>query len=415
MSNTAGSPVVLITPIMPALSGNGLAMRAGMMLQALAVEHDVHLLLVPVAGRSDADATFAAPFCQTIKIISPTLCLDPLAGLVQRVLDPGERWQARLAYPRPWMSRLCSGVARQEVTEWLRQIRPAAVHVMRLYLAPLVQPLLDATNGRPLLVLDLDDDDASVHRNLAELAKEPNEAALLRAEANKLDLLADEMLHRFDRVLLSAPEDLPLLHMRSPGAVLRVVPNGYPTGVAAADTVSSTADIRLLYVGSAQYLPNRDAAAFLCQEIAPMIRALTHSEVTLTLAGADPDGFYTNLADQPGIRAPGQLADLAPLLRWANIATAPLRAGGGSRIKILEAFAHGLPVVSTTIGARGLQVQSGMQLLLADTAAQFAASCIQLHLSPELRRQLSSNAAQYHQHHHTPQSVAAALRLAYSG
>jgi glycosyltransferase involved in cell wall biosynthesis len=87
----------------------------------------------------------------------------------------------------------------------------------------------------------------------------------------------------------------------------------------------------------------------------------------------------------------------------------PLRVGSGTRIKILEAFAHGVPVVATPLGAAGLGVTDGEQLLLAESPADFAAACVRLAADPTLRERLVRTAAAWVRAHHTPGAVARAL------
>jgi glycosyltransferase involved in cell wall biosynthesis len=93
-----------------------------------------------------------------------------------------------------------------------------------------------------------------------------------------------------------------------------------------------------------------------------------------------------------GVEVWADPADLAPHYDWAEVALAPLRAGGGTRIKILEAFAARVPVVASRIGAEGLAVRDGRHLLLADDASGLAAACLRLHDDRPLARRLTGNA-----------------------
>ncbi len=110
--------------------------------------------------------------------------------------------------------------------------------------------------------------------------------------------------------------------------------------------------MRLLFVGTLGYFPNADAARFLCRDIVPALRRLSGHAIVVDLAGAGDTTGLRDIAQMPEVTLLGYVEDLAPLYAAADIAVAPLRAGGGTRIKILEAFAHGVPVVATWLAAR---------------------------------------------------------------
>ena len=108
------------------------------------------------------------------------------------------------------------------------------------------------------------------------------------------------------------------------------------------------------------------------EEILPRVRkAVPHC--SLYLVGGDAPRGLRNLSRQRGVFLTGRVDDVAPYYSRCQVAAAPLRAGGGTRLKILEAMAYGRPVVSTTIGAEGLPVKNGEHLLVADTAEDLLA------------------------------------------
>ncbi|HNB74014.1 MAG TPA: glycosyltransferase family 4 protein, partial [Acidobacteriota bacterium] len=104
-----------------------------------------------------------------------------------------------------------------------------------------------------------------------------------------------------------------------------------------------------------------------------------------------PSHVKTWLARQPGVVLSGWVANLEEVYARADAVVIPLRAGGGTRIKLLEALAHGVPVVSTTLGAEGIEVQSGTHAILANTPEEFAAGCLQLVQDAALRSHLAQN------------------------
>lgn len=132
----------------------------------------------------------------------------------------------------------------------------------------------------------------------------------------------------------------------------------------------------ILFQGLLRYPPNADAASRLVREIAPAIREHLPN-LKVVLAG-DAGDEVRRLAHYPGVEVTGAVKDMAELLRSADLVVVPLRYGGGTRIKILEAFAYQTPVVSTTIGADGLEVCTGVHLEIADSVAEMSASCLRL-------------------------------------
>lgn len=168
---------------------------------------------------------------------------------------------------------------------------------------------------------------------------------------------------------------------------LRVVPNAVDTAYYAPPP-NGDGRRGVLYVGNFQNLPNVDALEYLVEEIWPRIRARRPS-VELTVVGAYPSQKVTRYHGQSGINVIGAVPDLRPFYHEHRLMVAPIRAGSGTRLKILEAFAAGLPVVSTTLGAEGITASSGDQLLLADPPEEFASAVVTLLEQDVLWRRLA--------------------------
>jgi glycosyltransferase involved in cell wall biosynthesis len=150
---------------------------------------------------------------------------------------------------------------------------------------------------------------------------------------------------------------------------LRVVPNGVDTRVFAPGP--TTARHGALFLGSFPHLPNLDAFEHLMDTIWPEIR-LRSPDATLTVAGARPPESVLARHRPAGVRVVGEVDEVAPLYRDHRVLIVPLRAGSGTRLKILEAMASGLPVVSTTIGAEGLTLADPPEVVLADDVDEIA-------------------------------------------
>jgi glycosyltransferase involved in cell wall biosynthesis len=168
-----------------------------------------------------------------------------------------------------------------------------------------------------------------------------------------------------------------------------VVPNGYsppdrPVGKARVEDPPT-----LMLVASFTYGPNVDTAQRLVREILPRVRRqIPHAAVRLV---GEHGGRLNELAHLDGVTVTGFVEDLASELSLASVVAVPLRQGGGTRIKILEAFAHRIPVVSSTVGCAGLDVVHGRHLLVADDPSAFSALCIEALTNVTLRLHLADH------------------------
>jgi len=164
-----------------------------------------------------------------------------------------------------------------------------------------------------------------------------------------------------------------------------------PNGVDPKPLLPVTPEKTLLFVGSFKYKPNLDAARFLIQEIWPRVLEGIPA-ARLIVAGIFSETVEFFKGSFPGVEFAGFVKDLDALYTRSRIVCAPILSGGGTRVKILEAAAYGKPVVSTRLGAEGLGLRDGFDLLERDGAESFAAACLQLLVEDKLCEQLGSNA-----------------------
>jgi glycosyltransferase involved in cell wall biosynthesis len=160
-----------------------------------------------------------------------------------------------------------------------------------------------------------------------------------------------------------------------------------PNAVSIPEKQDISREPAMLFLGSYNYPPNAAAAEFLIEKVWPGVYKAIPS-ARLIIAGAGPENIRGYGADTPGVTFTGFVDDLEELYGEARIVCAPIFEGGGTRVKIVEAAAHGIPVVSTTMGAEGLNMRDGTELLLRDDSESFADACMQLLDDPERCRQL---------------------------
>ena len=170
---------------------------------------------------------------------------------------------------------------------------------------------------------------------------------------------------------------------------LRVIPNGVDTAMMTPAKASVTPGY-LLFTGMMNYEPNVEAVRYFAGEVLPLIRAEVPS-ATFHIAGANPAPDVEALATE-SLYVHGSVPDMRPYFYQASIVVVPLLHGGGTRLKILDAAACGRPIVSTSVGAEGLNFVDGRDLLLADSAPSFAQTVVRLLSNPDHQADLSRRA-----------------------
>jgi sugar transferase (PEP-CTERM/EpsH1 system associated) len=194
---------------------------------------------------------------------------------------------------------------------------------------------------------------------------------------------------RFDRCITVSDPDRNALLRANARLRVEVVPNGVDTHAyqPLPDALEGgQAAPALLFIGRMSYAPCVDAVIWFCREILPLVRQAIPS-VELWLVGAEPTPAVLAL-QEPGVHVTGRVDDVRPYYARSAACVVPLRAGGGTRLKILEAMALGRAVVTTTIGCEGLAARAGEQLLVADGASAFADQTVRLLRDDALRAKL---------------------------
>jgi polysaccharide biosynthesis protein PslH len=189
----------------------------------------------------------------------------------------------------------------------------------------------------------------------------------------------------FDRVLVCSQQD----RERLGGRHVTVVPNGAPRGENGASRVEGSST--LLFCGTLGWEQNADAVLFFVREIRPLVRA-ERPDARFVVVGKHPSPAIRALHDGHRVTVVHDVPSVEPYYREAPGLVVPIRVAGGTRIKILEAFSLGTPVVSTSVGGEGLDVVPGEHLLVADTPRTFADRCLALLADPDLGRRLASRA-----------------------
>ena len=192
------------------------------------------------------------------------------------------------------------------------------------------------------------------------------------------------------------------------------IPNAVRAPPAAA-APSPTPDGSLLFVGNLNHVPNLDGLAFFRHQVLPTLDRLVVPAARVVVAGRAPVAPESRAA-VAGLQEGGRLRfefdvpDCGPFYARSTASIAPIRFGAGTRVKIIESFAHRCPVVSTAKGCEGLDVEHGRHLLIADQPQDFAQACAQVLGNPQLRRRIADDAFRHYERGHTQEVVDALLR-----
>lgn len=203
-------------------------------------------------------------------------------------------------------------------------------------------------------------------------------------EGSEQRLLTEAAAH-----LVVSEREKQLLKNRSPEAEIYVVPNGVDTaafGITAERSVSNRHRNTLLYVGSMDYHANVDAVVWFVREIWPAV-ANEFPDLRFTIVGRNPGPQVRALASH-NVQVTGSVDDVRPYYLSGEAVVVPLRVGSGTRLKILEAMAAGVPVVSTALGAEGLEAVDGVHMLIGNSPREFAAALVRLLRDPALAASL---------------------------
>ncbi|MFL6332376.1 MAG: glycosyltransferase [Pyrinomonadaceae bacterium] len=276
-------------------------------------------------------------------------------------------------------------------------------------------PLLRAAKGRPPVVLDWHNVESEVMTRYAARAGGALRRAYARRTARQLARLETRALRDFDAHLTVSERDRAQLLALDAGAPAYVVENGVAAAhFADQGSAPEGAPRRILFVGSMDYHANVDAVVAFAREAWPLL-AESLPSLTFSIVGREPAAEVRELSALPRVEVSGTVEDVRPFYRGALASVVPLRVGGGSRLKILEAMAAGVPVVSTRLGAEGIEARDGAEIMLAETAVEFREALARLASDDGLRRDIAAAAREFVRSRYDWSSVGAGLLKIYEG
>jgi sugar transferase (PEP-CTERM/EpsH1 system associated) len=373
--------VLVLAPQVPWPPRQGTAIRNFHLVRLLAEQHDITLLAFGDPGRGAGP--LAAAGVEVIAVAPP-----PARPM-------GRRFRDLLSDPVPDLARRLESAAMWSELDALADRGFDVVQIEGFEMAPFglsvphvgrpPRRIYDAHNAEWLLQERAWQ--ADVRRPGAWAG-----AGYSLAQTRKIRRYEAQLLTAVDATIAVSEADAAALQPLAPSATICVVPNGVDTEYYSPADAAAEEDDLCVFTGKMDFRPNVDAMAWFAREVWPRVRAVRPS-ARLAIVGRDPAPTVQGLVGS-GIEVTGAVEDVRPWLSRAAVAVVPLRIGGGTRLKVLEAMAMGKAIAATRLGVEGLAVGDGIEASLADSAADLAAAILALQADPAARRRLGAAARQ---------------------
>jgi len=404
--------ILFLTQILPYPPVSGPKVKTWHVLRYLA-EHGYKITLASFIRSEET------PYIEDVKMICDTVYTVPVHR--SRIMDGYYLLRSQFT-GRPFL------VERDDLSEMRDLVRKVissnsidVVHADQLTMTQFAFPLPVPEHKRPALVFDAHNAVWTITERMKQNAA-PFLQLPLALETKRIRNYEGKIVKYFDATLaVTEPDRMALLgalRLQDRGAeipTISVIPIAVDT--TKIKPVQPAHDsFNILTMGTLYYPPNADGIRWFIQQVFPIVRKKL-PQATLTIVGKNPPKDFLNLAanKDSGIVAPGFVPELDPYFARSAVTVVPVRAGGGMRVRILEAFARAAPVVTTTVGLEGIDASPGEDVLVADSPEEFAASVIDLIEQKDLRQQLSKNGRRLVEKKYDWQVVLGRLDEIYSG
>jgi sugar transferase (PEP-CTERM/EpsH1 system associated) len=358
-------------------------LRTWHLMRRLAERHDITYLCYTDPSHTGPDLQGMREVCTRLETIPRT---DPGKGTARFYLDAARY----LVDPVPYAcAKYRSDAYRTRLRELLAAERFDAI------VCDFLMPVVNLPERFPCPAIFFTHNvEADIWRRHTENARNPISRFLLRQQWNRTLRFEGDALARFDLVLAVSKADGAAFERLYPGRLripAHIVQTGVDTTFFAPLAGVPERRAHMVFTGSMDWLPNEDGMQYFVRDILPRIRQL-EPDATLSIVGRAPTPAVRRLAWQAGIEVTGRVDDVRPHIAAGAVYVVPLRIGGGTRLKIFEAMAMGKAVVSTTIGAEGLPVSHGQNVLIADEPVRFAQAVVHMIREVNARRRIEAEA-----------------------
>ena len=371
-------------------------LRTWHIMRELARQHEITYLSFADPSQTEADREGMREVCTRLETVPRT---DPAKGTARFYLDAARYLVDGAPYA---IAKYRSRAFRDQVA--------ALLHTGRfdVIVCDFLVPAINMPERLPCpAILFTHNVEAEIWRRHTETATNAVSRRLLKQQWHRMLRFERRAVSRFDLVLAVSEADKQTFTRLYPGAARRpihVVRTGVDTKYFSPSPIVAERP-HVVFTGSMDWLPNEDGMLFFANDILPEIRR-AFPDATLSIIGRSPTPTVQRLADRGGITITGRVDDIRPHVAEGSVYVVPLRIGGGTRLKIFEAMAMGKAVVSTTIGAEGLPVTSGENVLIADEPRAFADAVVRLLRDLQLRQRLEAAARRLVLEHYDWSAVA---------
>jgi sugar transferase (PEP-CTERM/EpsH1 system associated) len=352
------------------------------MLKQLKREHHVTYLTLDDGTAGPEARQRAAEYCHQLVCVPHRMRAKFTAGFYGELA-------LSLASPLPYaIGKYASAEMRREIAKCVERDKPDVL------ICDFLTPSINVPGRLPCAtVLFQHNVEAMIWRRYYETQANPLKRSYFHSQWRKMRALEREQCLRFDQVIAVSREDQDMMQRDYGVKMIANVPTGVDTDYFRPQPDESVEPGRLVFTGSMDWMPNVDAIHYFVEQILPLVRSRVPN-VTLTVVGRAPHPSLLELSKlDPAITVTGRVEDVRPYIRDAAGYVVPIRIGGGTRLKIYEAMAMAKPVISTTVGAEGLPVRHGEELLIADTPTAFADEVIRVLTDGTFARNLGTRAA----------------------
>jgi glycosyltransferase involved in cell wall biosynthesis len=363
---------LMLAPETPYPMRGGGALRTASLLHYLARSYSVDLIVFRQPGAPDPAVALPKELAQRLTVIDlPANGRSFTARALRNSVRVARRVPPLVDRFSGFASQVAAAVARKRYSVGIIEHSWCAAYLEQI------------ASGCDISILDLHNIESMLHARCA--ASEPHAAAFAHRVFERASLDFERAwLPRFTQVLTPSESDRAAAQAIAPSANVRVYPNAIPSRPLPAMIRRPV----IVFSGNMEYHPNRAAVRFFRREVWPVLRE-AHPELRWRLVGKNSQAVRGLVEGEERIEVVGEVEDAVAELAQAEVAIVPLLAGSGTRLKILEAWSAGTPVVSTSIGAEGLPVRNGEHLLLADGPKDFAAAVTRLLACNELQKALA--------------------------
>jgi sugar transferase (PEP-CTERM/EpsH1 system associated) len=370
--------ILLLTPQRPYPPHQGTTLRNFNLIKELAKRHQVCVLTFLEADQDPADPGPLLDLCEWVETI-------PVPPHKMK-----HRLRQMLTTRQPDMSwRRWSPIFSQRLAHQLKEQPFDVVEIEGFEMTPYLA-VIEAASSKLLIIYDAHNAEWILQKRacLTDLKNPARWPAALYSwvQWQRLRTTETQILRRAAHTIAMSAQDKVALRDLVFDAPITVIPNGVDLQSYGRFNGPSI-PYDLLFTGKMDFRPNVDAALWFGQQVLPLIQS-QRPGTTFAIVGQRPHPRLEVLRHKPGITITGTVADVRPYIAGATVYVAPLRVGGGTRLKLLEAMAMGKAIVSTTVGAEGFPVGQGQELVLADDPAEFAQATLDLLENPLRRSEL---------------------------